>query len=220
MSSEHGDSTDEAQRLSVHLVNGPTVACGNVKAVEEGVLLFEDPGRERVSGFVPYDELRFVLPADESAGGETDERDGGETAAGRSDADVRGAEAAAEAEAQEPDTTTGTGETGDGDEETTSEASARSQATVEGETDSAGGSVRAAGTGDPTAVQGVGEAYAEDLENAGFGSLDALAAADAGDVSEAAGISPERAEQWIADAAEASGADAAEEDADGTGAEA
>lgn len=217
MSSEHTDSTDEAQRLSVHLVNGPTVACGNVKAIEEGLLLFEDPGRERVSGFVPYDELRFVLPADESVGGETDERDGGETAEGRADADVRGAEAAAEAEAQEPDATRGATE--DGDEETTSEASARSQATIEGETDAPSGDPTT-GARDLTAVQGVGEAYADDLEDAGLGSLDALAAADASDVSEAAGVSPERAEQWIADAAEASGAGVTEEDADGTGAEA
>lgn len=218
MSPEHDDSTDETQRLSVHLVNGPTVACGGFKAIERGVLLFEDAERERVAGFVPYGELRFVLPtngdtrpsatnaaeSDGSQRGEMEaEAEGGDERG--TEVEVRGAEEAAEAEAQEPDATTGTEDVGDGDGNGGEE-----EATTGTDSD---------GSRDLTAVTGIGEAHAEDLRNAGIGSLGALAAADASDVAEAADISLERAEQWTADAAEASEESAEEENSDGPGAE-
>ncbi|RDI72279.1 helix-hairpin-helix domain-containing protein [Halopelagius longus] len=303
MSSETDDSTEGAQRLLVHLANGPTVACGNFKAIEEGVLLFEDAERERVIGFVPYGELRFVLPSDadvrpaatnaaagdesepgggdepeieveteveveagdgvevdveaeteleregddelevesevevearrtgegeaetEEAESESDaeaERDDGPATAqfdsgadeGTDDVEVRGAEEAAEAEAHEPDPATESGETGREEPEATSEAASPSQATVESESDAS------ESAGDPTEVGGIGEAYGADLRDAGIDSLAALADASAEDVADAADVSPERAEQWIADAAEATNENAADGESDGTGAEA
>lgn len=52
-----------AERMCVVTRSGPTVPCANFKAIDSGVLLFEDEKRKRVSGFVPHDELLYVLPA-------------------------------------------------------------------------------------------------------------------------------------------------------------
>lgn len=57
---------DDAADSEMYAVtkSGLTVECENFKAIEGGVLLFEDTKRKRVSGFVPHGELKYVLPAD------------------------------------------------------------------------------------------------------------------------------------------------------------
>src|SRR6056297_108600 len=50
--------------MLVFIDDGPTVECENFKAIDAGVLLFEDVKRTHVVGFVPHSELRFVLPHD------------------------------------------------------------------------------------------------------------------------------------------------------------
>jgi hypothetical protein len=57
--------TDEEQaRLTVVCEDGARVGCANFTALDSGVLLTEDLKRNRVVGFVPHDELRYVLPSD------------------------------------------------------------------------------------------------------------------------------------------------------------
>ncbi|MFB6155137.1 MAG: hypothetical protein ABEJ22_04520, partial [Haloferacaceae archaeon] len=50
------------------LTDGHTVPCENFKAIDSGVVLFEDDDRERVSGFVPHDRLVAILPDDAATG--------------------------------------------------------------------------------------------------------------------------------------------------------
>ena len=66
--SETGD-TDEADgtdgaRLTVVCEDGTTIGCTNFEAIDSGVLLTEDLKRKRVFGFVPNDEVRYVLPSE------------------------------------------------------------------------------------------------------------------------------------------------------------
>lgn len=42
--------------------DGTTFDCATIKAVRGGVLLFDDEEREQVSGFVPSQQLRYVIP--------------------------------------------------------------------------------------------------------------------------------------------------------------
>jgi len=44
------------------LTDDTIIHCGGFKAIEHGVVLTEDEDRDDVIGFVPYDELRYVLP--------------------------------------------------------------------------------------------------------------------------------------------------------------
>lgn len=53
---------DETARTTVVCTDGTRVGCTNFKAIESGVLLTEDLKKNRVMGFVPHDEVRFVLP--------------------------------------------------------------------------------------------------------------------------------------------------------------
>ncbi|MDJ1431550.1 class III poly(R)-hydroxyalkanoic acid synthase subunit PhaC [Halostagnicola sp. A-GB9-2] len=55
--------------------------------------------------------------------------------------------------------------------------------------------------GDLTDLSGVGDAYAQDLREAGIETVDDLAAADAADLATETGISPARLEDWIDQAA-------------------
>ena len=62
--SDANDGTDaDDPRLTAVCEGGVTVGCENFTAIDGGVLLTADPGRDRVIGFVPYEELRFVVPA-------------------------------------------------------------------------------------------------------------------------------------------------------------
>ncbi|MEY7847761.1 class III poly(R)-hydroxyalkanoic acid synthase subunit PhaC [Natrarchaeobius sp. A-rgal3] len=63
--------------------------------------------------------------------------------------------------------------------------------------DEGGESEIEAGTDDLTEINGVGEAYAEDLAGAGIETFDQLAAADVADLAAETGISPNRVEDWI-----------------------
>lgn len=56
------DGTDDP-RLTAVCEGGVTVDCENFTAIDGGVLLTADLERDRVIGFVPYEELRFVVPA-------------------------------------------------------------------------------------------------------------------------------------------------------------
>ncbi|WP_254535021.1 helix-hairpin-helix domain-containing protein [Halomarina litorea] len=55
------DSATET-RLTAVCKDGTTVECANFTAIESGVLLTEDLKRKQVVGFVPHEELRYVLP--------------------------------------------------------------------------------------------------------------------------------------------------------------
>ncbi|MDS0294157.1 helix-hairpin-helix domain-containing protein [Halogeometricum luteum] len=59
-----GDDDEAESGMYAVTKSGLTVGCGNFKAIDGGVLLFEDVKRNRVSGFVPSAELKYVLPAD------------------------------------------------------------------------------------------------------------------------------------------------------------
>jgi hypothetical protein len=54
-------------RLTVVCTDGTEIGCENFTAKEGGVLLTEDLKRNRVFGFVPNDEVRFVLPSETAA---------------------------------------------------------------------------------------------------------------------------------------------------------
>ena len=59
------DTADDADpRLTVVCKDGATVGCANFEAIESGILLTEDLKRKRVFGFVPSDEMRYVLPTE------------------------------------------------------------------------------------------------------------------------------------------------------------
>jgi predicted flap endonuclease-1-like 5' DNA nuclease len=62
--SDMGDDDEAESGMYAVTKSGLTVGCGNFKAIDGGVLLFEDAKRNRVSGFVPSAELKYVLPAD------------------------------------------------------------------------------------------------------------------------------------------------------------
>lgn len=62
--SDAGSESDEDARLTVVCKDGTTVACENFTAIDSGVLLTEDLERERVVGFVPHGQLRYVLPTE------------------------------------------------------------------------------------------------------------------------------------------------------------
>lgn len=61
-----GDDAESETEPGMYAVTnaGLTVGCENFKAMDGGVLLFEDAERKRVSGFVPHAELKYVLSAD------------------------------------------------------------------------------------------------------------------------------------------------------------
>lgn len=61
-----GDDTEAESEPGMYAVTnaGLTVGCENFKAIDGGVLLFEDAERKRVSGFVSDAELKYVLSAD------------------------------------------------------------------------------------------------------------------------------------------------------------
>ena len=59
----HADG-DADPRLTLVCTDGTTVGCTNFTATEGGVLLTDDLERERVFGFVPNGEVRFVLPTE------------------------------------------------------------------------------------------------------------------------------------------------------------
>lgn len=58
--------------MQVVCLDGTTIECGRFKAIDEGVLLFEDAAEDsddddeaesdEAIGFIPMGELRFVLP--------------------------------------------------------------------------------------------------------------------------------------------------------------
>ena len=53
---------DADPRLTLVCTDGTTVGCTNFTTTDGGVLLTEDRKRDRVFGFVPNEEVRFVLP--------------------------------------------------------------------------------------------------------------------------------------------------------------
>lgn len=65
MSDTEFDGTDDADaRMTVVCKDGTRIGCTNFEAIDGGVLLTEDLKRKRVFGFVPNDELRYVLPTE------------------------------------------------------------------------------------------------------------------------------------------------------------
>lgn len=56
------DDARDDSRLTAVCEGGVTIGCENFTAIEGGVLLTADPERDRVIGFVPHRELRFVVP--------------------------------------------------------------------------------------------------------------------------------------------------------------
>ncbi len=70
------------------------------------------------------------------------------------------------------------------------------------ETTEANGAGETMAADDLTELSGVGEAYAEDLRDAGIETFDELATADTADLAASTGIAPSRIEDWIAQANE------------------
>jgi hypothetical protein len=42
--------------------DGLTLSCESYKSIEDGVVLCADEDREDVVGFVPHDELKYIVP--------------------------------------------------------------------------------------------------------------------------------------------------------------
>lgn len=57
-------SDEEGARMTAVCKDGTRIGCTNFEAIDGGVLLTEDLKRKRVFGFVPNDELRYVLPTE------------------------------------------------------------------------------------------------------------------------------------------------------------
>ena len=64
MSDPEFDAFDADPRLTLVCTDGTSIGCGGFTAIDGGVLLTEDRERERVFGFVPNEEVRFVLPTE------------------------------------------------------------------------------------------------------------------------------------------------------------
>lgn len=53
---------EQTPSMTVYLSNDISFECAGFRALEGGVLLFEGAEQHVVNGFIPYDELRFILP--------------------------------------------------------------------------------------------------------------------------------------------------------------
>ncbi|MDS0299772.1 helix-hairpin-helix domain-containing protein [Halogeometricum sp. S1BR25-6] len=80
-----GDDEEAESGMYAVTRSGLTVGCENFKAIDGGVLLFADVKRKRVSGFVPREELKYVLSADATTRTGESVWDAG----GREDSEVR-----------------------------------------------------------------------------------------------------------------------------------
>ncbi|SDQ59405.1 class III poly(R)-hydroxyalkanoic acid synthase subunit PhaC [Natronobacterium texcoconense] len=107
------------------------------------------------------------------------------------DADL---EVGAETDSQEPDAALAEDVSGDETGPEDLEGSGRVDEEV---TNGGGESAIEAETDDLTDLNGVGQAYAEDLSAAGIETFDELAAADSAELAAETGISPSRIESWI-----------------------
>ncbi|WP_254764914.1 class III poly(R)-hydroxyalkanoic acid synthase subunit PhaC [Natrinema marinum] len=98
---------------------------------------------------------------------------------------------------------TGTADLADGGSsvEATSSAEAQPEPDVEADDDAAADAVESE-TDDLTELNGVGQAYADDLAAAGIETFDDLASADIADLAAETGISPSRIEDWTDQARE------------------
>ena len=59
-----GESEAAERRMRIVCNDGVMFDCGGYKAVDGGVVVFEDEERERTIAFVPYAKLEYVLPVD------------------------------------------------------------------------------------------------------------------------------------------------------------
>ncbi|SFL23711.1 Helix-hairpin-helix domain-containing protein [Halogranum rubrum] len=168
--------------MKVILDDGMTIDCGGYKALDSGIVLTEDKKRKHVIGFVPHDEVRFILPDDVLAEREHDDGTTEFVYVPDDERQRRIEELETEVARLEADVAN--------DEATIADLEAQ-MAEIEAE--------RAAETEpeDLTVIDGIGPKYAERLEAAGITTFRALREAAVEDVVEATGVSDERAERWI-----------------------
>ncbi|WP_435358807.1 helix-hairpin-helix domain-containing protein [Haloarchaeobius sp. DFWS5] len=190
--------------------SGVSVPCANFKAIDTGVVLTEDEKRKHVVGFIPYEDLQFVLPDDVAA---TLDRP---TAAPRPEADEQAATRDADAtggETKDADTTDD-GPTaserestaGEGEDTTDERAAAIGEPSGSDTNDAtAGATRRARAISALTQIHGLGPTYATRLYDAGIVSLAALADASPAMVADATNVPEQRAQHWIDRAAAATG---------------
>ncbi|WP_439027149.1 helix-hairpin-helix domain-containing protein [Haloarchaeobius sp. DT45] len=163
--------------------SGVSVPCENFKAIDEGVLLFADEKKKQLVGFVPYEDLQFVLPDDVA-----DDLDAGASepepvAEPLTDAEIAWSEATGEAIGVDIEhgavaTPESAGET----------------ATAEG-AESEIDRVRA--ISELTAIHGLGPTYADRLRSAGIESLRGLAMSTPERIASVVDISKSRASIWV-----------------------
>ncbi|WP_435319231.1 helix-hairpin-helix domain-containing protein [Haloarchaeobius sp. TZWSO28] len=170
---------------------GVSVSCGNFKAIDEGVVLTADEKRKQVVGFIPYDDLQFVLPDD---------------VADQLDAHEEPVSATHSLTDDEVAWTEGTGEaigidiehrpTGESEmefDEPESDRDSWAEMTDE---------QRATAFSELTAIHGLGPTYANRLRGAGIETLRGLSMSTPEHVAEAVDISKSRARIWVERAGE------------------
>lgn len=161
--------------MKVVLEDGMTVDCGNYKAVDAGLVLTSDVKRKQVIGFVPHDQVRFVLPDDVLTRRET--ADGSTEFVYVSDTDQQ-------ARIEELEATVADLETQLAESAADAEAGVKARHHVD----------------EPEnleVIDGIGPKYHERLTEAGITTFEQLRRASVAQVVEATGVSDERAEDWI-----------------------
>lgn len=161
--------------MKVVLEDGMTVDCGNYKAVDAGLVLTADAKRKQVIGFVPHDQVRFVLPDDVLA---EREGDGGTTEF------VYVSDTDQQARIEEL-------------EATVTDLEAR---LVEAAADAEAGVKARKHVDEPEnleVIDGIGPTYHERLTEAGITTFEQLRRSSMANVVEATGVSEERAQAWI-----------------------
>ena len=161
--------------MKVVLEDGMTLDCGNYKAVDAGLVLTEDKKRKQVIGFVPHDEVRFVLPDDVLTQRETENG---------SPEFVYVSDAAQQARIEELEATVADLEAQLVDAATDAEAGAKARHHVD----------------EPEnleVIDGIGPTYHERLTDAGITTFEQLRRSSVSKVVEATGVSEERAQEWV-----------------------
>ncbi|WP_267640511.1 helix-hairpin-helix domain-containing protein [Haloarchaeobius amylolyticus] len=168
--------------------SGVSIPCENFKAIEEGVLLFDDEKRKQLVGFVPHADLQFVVPDDVAASLDVGEPEPAPVVGGHAsrDDEIAWGEATGEGIGIEVD-----------HGPVASPVEVDEPATTENESDLPVEQRRARAMSELTEIHGLGPTYADRLRSAGITTLGGLSMARPDHVASAVGVSKRRAEIWI-----------------------